>query len=195
MNIQKALYAILGVSLLLIPGAAASQSLGEIARELRKERAAQPHQAVKVYTNDNVARASRAETAPSPTVETAPAAAERRETEASPSPQPKEHPTEKAIKTKEYWEAKFRGAGAALARAKEEQQLVEDEISLLQIQQVRELDPNLSKKLRGQISNKTDELEIKRQAARKAQKALDELNKEFEASGAPENWRGQSNPR
>ncbi|HVA00693.1 MAG TPA: hypothetical protein VMV34_03465 [Terriglobia bacterium] len=194
MNHQKILIAILGLSTLLIPGAAVSQSLGEIAREVRKERQEQPHKAVKVYTNDSIAKSSHPEAAPSPAVEPGPAAAEPRATEASPSSQPQEQPTGKAIKTREYWEAKFRDARATLARAKEEQQLVEDELSLLEIQRVRELDPNLSEKLSGQISAKKDELEIKREAARKAQKTLDELNKEFEASGAPEDWRGQDNP-
>jgi hypothetical protein len=197
MNHQKILIAILGIgaSLLFAPATTAPQSLGEIARELRREREAQPQKAAKVYTNDNIAKSAQPETILSPTAEPNASEAESGGTEASPPPQAQEQEAKKTVKSKDYWEARFHSARAALARAKEEQQLVEDELSLLEIQQVRSLDPDLSKKLSEQIGAKKDELEIKRTATRKAQKTLDELNKEFEESGAPEDWRGGNGPR
>ena len=195
MHYRKILIAIFGLGLLQIPGATASQSLGEIAREVRKEHEEQSRKAVKVYTNDNIAKSSQPGTTPPPASVTTPVPSEPAGTGRSPSREPQEQATGKAIQTKEYWEARFRRARAALARAKEEQQLVEDELSLLEIQQVRELDPNLSRRLGGQIATKKDELEIKREAASKAQRTLDKLNQEFEESGAPEDWRKPINPR
>jgi len=192
MTHQKTLIAFLGATLLLIPEVATSQSLGEVARALRQERAKHPAKAIKVYTNDNIPKSS--ETAPPSSVETGPAAAEAGEAKASPAPQQVEPQTKNAIKTKEYWQARFQAARAALSRAKEEQRLVEDELSLLQIQQVRELDPNRSKELRGKIDAKTGELKIKREATDKAQNGLNEVKKEFKESGAPEDWIGNGNP-
>jgi hypothetical protein len=191
MSHRRRLIVFLGASLLLIPKVAPSQSLGEVARELRQERAKHPAKAVKVYTNDNIVKS---ETGPLSSAETAPAAAEAGETKISPAPQPLEQQTKNAIKTKEYWQARFSAARAVLSRAKEEQRLVEDELSLLQIQRVRELDPNRSKELRIRVNEKADELKTKREATEKAQKALNDLKKEFKQSGAPEDWIGNGSP-
>lgn len=189
MHYQKTLFAILAASLLAIPEATAFQSLGEVARELRKAREKQPRQAVKVYTNDNIAGASHPEASPTASAQPAPAAVGPREAQAKTGPQ-----TKKAIRSQEYWQARFRPARAALARAEEEQQLAQDELSLLQIQHARELDPGRAQELSGQVNAKRRELEAKHEAVRKAQKALDELNREFEKSGAPENWREPHRP-
>ena len=92
------------------------------------------------------------------------------------------------MKSKEYWQAKFKAVRAVLAHAKEEQTLVEDELRLLQIQQARELDPDRSRKLNSQIDAATIEIEARRAATEKAQAALDETEKEFKKSGAPQDW-------
>ena len=95
---------------------------------------------------------------------------------------------ESDVKSKEYWQARFKAARAALAQAKEEQTLVEDELRLLEIQQARELNSDRSKKLNSRIDASTAELESKRVATQKAQAALDEIKKEFKKSGAPQDW-------
>ncbi len=188
MTYEKTLLAVIGVSLLLISKADPAQSLGEVSRELRKKRVNQTHQAVKVYTNDNITQSSHAEPAPPRLEEMTPTPAEAAGPNMPPAPQPPEPKTEGKVKTREYWQGRFHNARSALARAREEQKLVEDELSLLQIQQVRELDPNLQKKLRGRIKVKLDELEIKRASTQKAGKALQELQMDFKESGAPEDW-------
>jgi hypothetical protein len=95
---------------------------------------------------------------------------------------------ESGMKSKEYWQARFEAVRAALAHAKEEQKLVEDELRLLQVQQARTLDPDLSRKLNSQIDSRASELEAKRAATEKAQAALDKTEKEFKESGAPQDW-------
>jgi hypothetical protein len=95
---------------------------------------------------------------------------------------------EDKMKTKAYWQSKFSPARAALAKAEEEQQLAQDELSLLQLQQARELDPNVQQDLAGQIKDRQAELDAKKAAMAKAKKALEALQEEFKASGAPEDW-------
>jgi len=90
--------------------------------------------------------------------------------------------------TKEYWQARFKSARARLAETQERQQLAEDELNLLQIQDARELNPNVKAELDGKIKAKEDEGSQARAATEEAQRALDDLLKEFQASGAPEEW-------
>jgi hypothetical protein len=98
-----------------------------------------------------------------------------------------EKPEEKTG-TKKYWQARFKSARARLADAQERQQLAEDELNLLQIQGARALNPNAKTELAGQIKAKEDEVSQKRAATEEAQEALDDLQREFQASGAPEEW-------
>jgi hypothetical protein len=90
--------------------------------------------------------------------------------------------------TKEYWLARFKSARARLADARERQQLAEDELNLLQIQDARELNPNLKAEVDAKIKAKEDEVSHNRAATEEAQRALDDLLKEFQASGAPQEW-------
>ena len=98
------------------------------------------------------------------------------------------------MKSKEYWQARFKAARAALSYAKEEQAVVEDEIQLLRIQQARELNPDRSRELDSKINASTVELESKRAATEKAQAALDEIEKELKKSGVPQDWIQDENP-
>jgi hypothetical protein len=75
-----------------------------------------------------------------------------------------------------------------LAKAKELQQLSEDELNLLQIQQVREIDPAVKANLTEQVQAKQSEVDVSKAATDAAQKALENLEKEFKASGAPDDW-------
>jgi len=184
------------------------ESLGDLARQLRQEQLKAGLKTTKVYTNDNlpgrkrdkgraeVSGASGASIAPAATAsEQAQAERNARQAvkQANQASEPSQPATESEkpenkIRTKEYWQARFKSVRAQLADAQERQQLVEDEINLLQIQGVRALDPNLKTELEGKIKAKQDELSPKRAATVQAQKALEDLQREFQASGAPDEW-------
>lgn len=91
-------------------------------------------------------------------------------------------------KTKEYWQTKFKVARERVAKAEEQQQLVEDELNLLKIQQAREIDPNVQAEVNKKIEAKTPGLEAKRAEAAKAVKDLEALEATFKESGAPQEW-------
>ncbi|HEV2176752.1 MAG TPA: hypothetical protein VGW33_06085 [Terriglobia bacterium] len=86
--------------------------------------------------------------------------------------------------TREEWQQALKEAKARLARAKEEQQLAEDELTLLQTQEARELATGANETAK--ITDKKAEVEAKRAATEKAQKELDDLERKFQQSGAPE---------
>ena len=90
--------------------------------------------------------------------------------------------------TKQYWQSRFKSARARLADAEERQQLAEDELNLLQIQDVRELNPNVKAEIAAKIKAKEDEVSGTRAATEEARKTLENLENEFKASGAPDEW-------
>lgn len=197
---------LLGLVLFLAAPAIAAQSLGEFARQqLEKMKATK--KATKVYTNDNLPARPPQEGATVASGIAATSASGATETESSPgTPQPaagqptpeakppetplptKAEKPEDKVKTRDYWQGSFKAVRAQLARAREEQQLVEDEIQLLQIQQAREIAPDIQAEVTQKIAARKDELETKRATTAKAQKALDDLQNEFKESGAPEEW-------
>ena len=75
-----------------------------------------------------------------------------------------------------------------MAKAKELQQLSEDELNLLQIQQVRELDSMAKQDLTAKVQAKQSEVDVNKATTDAAQKALNHLDKEFKDSGAPDDW-------
>lgn len=188
MTYRKIPTAFLAASLLLVPQVATPQSLGETARKLRKEREEHPPQNVPLYTNDNIPKTAETTTAPAPKTKPAPLG----KSPASPAPKEPEKQKQSKIKTREYWQARFRVARSVLTRAEEEQQLAENQLSLLQIQQIRELNPKRSRELKQQVDEKEAELQARRKVTEKAQAALDKLKEEFKASGAPQDWIGKS---
>jgi hypothetical protein len=92
------------------------------------------------------------------------------------------------MKSKEYWQSRFKSARAKVAQAEEIQRLVEDEISMLKIQQARELAPDAQAAIAQKLEPKQTELETATAGTDSAKKALDDLQKEFAESGAPEDW-------
>ena len=200
---KKLLLALLTVLLVQIPfpGTSSGQSLGEVARQCRKEREAREKKGevpVKVFTNDDIARmppiavlkSSMQELSPPETKPSAPsqqprAAVSGKQAGASATAAGKPKSREKS---KDYWQARFKAARAHLAHAIEEQKLVEDELRLLQIQQARELNPDRSRKLNSEIDASTVELEVKRTATENARRAMKQVEKEFQDSGAPQDW-------
>jgi hypothetical protein len=99
-------------------------------------------------------------------------------------------PAEKLPKegTRAYWQQRFQTARENLARAQEEQQLAEDELSLLRTRQAQELNPTSQAELAQAIPAKQEEIEMKRAATEKAKQDLDALEKQFGASSAPAEW-------
>jgi len=197
--------------LLVAASVGGAQSLGEIARQIREQKAREGKQPVKEYTNDNLptwesakkpipistATARPTQPAPEPAIAAPPASAQGSSEEesaqvspAAPEPQPPtDQSTSDKIKTKEYWQSRFAAARTQLAEARGEIPLLEDELSLLQIQKARELGPNVSRPdLDSRIAAKKAELENKRAALERAQQALENLRREFNESGAPAEW-------
>jgi len=95
--------------------------------------------------------------------------------------------------TREYWQQRFQTAREALARAQEEQELAENELSLLQTRQAQELNPASQAELAQAIPPKQGEIAMKRATAEKAKQDLEALEQQFDASGAPAEW-GQPEP-
>lgn len=182
-------------------GLARAQSLADVARRERTKKESAP-KAAKVYTNDNLPRTtsieeSAAATA-SPAAESSTTESARSESqsasnsstsgqqEGSTSTDGKE-PEDKKM-TKEYWQAAFEAARANLARADEEMRLSQDELNLAQMNETRELDPQVKSDLSQTVAAKQSEFNATRTAEEEARQALDDLQKKFEDSGAPPDW-------
>lgn len=175
------------------PPGTSAQSLGELARKFREEREAREKKGevpVKVFTNEDIARLSSSGAALSfkPKSTTASHTGPPKAQAPPAGSSPKSGKAQSALKSKEYWQARFKAARSALAHAKEEQTLVENELRLLQIQQARELNPGKSSRLSIRIDSRTDELKAKRAATENAQQQLEETENDFKESGAPQDW-------
>lgn len=88
--------------------------------------------------------------------------------------------------TKAYWQARLDAAREQLASAQEGEKLAEEELKLLNLQQLRTLDPNQRTVLAARINAKQAEVQAAKQAVEKAQQDLDRLEKEFKAKDFPE---------
>lgn len=171
---------------LLLGQSQQQESLGDLARQVRAQRDKNAKKASKVFTNDNLPAPKPGEATPSsPAPEETPSAA------GTTAPQPGAPPSESKedkIKTREYWQGKFQAARQDLAKAKEMQQLSEDELNLLQIQQVRANDPTAKADLTARTQAKQSEVDANKAVTEAAQKTLDDLEKAFKESGAPDDW-------
>jgi hypothetical protein len=90
----------------------------------------------------------------------------------------------KEPQSKEDWQARFESARRRLASAREQQQLAEDELGLLQMQYVRELNDDAKADLGAKVSAKEAEVSEKKTATAAAEKDLKDLQDAFKASGA-----------
>lgn len=197
MKRKSLLLAFLGLSFWLVASTIAAQSLGDFARQQR-EKQKEAKKAAKVYTNDELP-ARPPQEGPTAAAGISPTSAQAGEetgaqkpaAEAKPPEAPPPAQGEKAedkTKTRDYWEGAFKAARDQLARAQEEQQLVQDEIQLLQMQDAREFQQDVKAEAAQKIAARKAELETKLAATAKAQKALADLEQEFKESGAPEDW-------
>jgi len=200
MKTKTLILAAVGLLILLASSVAIGQSLGDLARQERAKRAKETKKAVKVVTDEDLpprpveepkATTSPSESAEQPGEQPAEQAAEPPATppeEASAPPPAEEPKPEDKQKTRDYWQGRFKAAKQRIADAEELQRLAEDELSLLQIQQARELSPDAKSDLDAQVKAKSAEVDDKRAQTAKAQKALEDLEKDFKESGAPEDW-------
>ena len=185
----------LSAALPLVAQPPQQESLGDLARQLRAQHEKDDKKATKVFTNDNLPAPK-----PGEAVSSSPAPPRILQLPRQPLPNPAtpppseetgsnppESPEDKA-KTRDYWQGKFQAARQALAKAKEMQQLSEDELNLLQIQQVREIDPTAKADLTTKVQDKQSEVDVNKATTEAAQKALDDLEKAFQDSGAPADW-------
>jgi hypothetical protein len=158
---------------------AQTQSLGELARKTREEREKMAKKPTRVYTNADF-----------PEPEPPPPSVEETETEGRPGSEARSTAGRQpeGDRTRADWERLFRAARANLRATQEIRDLVEDELNLLRIQRARELAPTGQAELDEQINAKLADLETRRRAAAEAQESLEDLEKEFEESGAPEDW-------
>jgi hypothetical protein len=196
---------ILIVAILILSGAWSlsaqpqqEESLADLARQVREQRDKDANKAAKVFTNDNLPAAKAGEPvnsgppAPSTTLETASkSAAVAPPPSSQPTGSQSESPEDKSddkLKTRDYWQEKFKSARRDLAKAKEAQELSDDELNLLQIQQVREIDPAIKADLTTKVQAKQSEVDVNKAATEAAQKDLDDLDKAFKESGAPDDW-------
>src|SRR5208283_5469037 len=123
------------------------ESLGDMARELRDQHDKNAKKATKVFTNDNLPVPKFGEaisSPPAPPEDTAKTPEATAKAGTAPSAgetgnKPSESKEDKT-KTRDYWQDKFKAARQDVARAKEHQQLAEDELNLLQLQEAREMD-------------------------------------------------------
>ena len=84
------------------------------------------------------------------------------------------------------WDARFKVARARLAEAEEQLQVTQDELKLLRIQDVHALNSSAKAEMDGKVKDKEDDVAQKQQEKDAAQKALEELQQEFDAAGAQE---------
>jgi hypothetical protein len=186
----------LGTALPLCAQSQPQPSLGEVARQLREQHDKNAKTASKVFTNDNlpapapweavnsqVAQPSKGEKPSAPAEMTAEPAKPL-----SPQETTNQKPDSAPPKTREDWQAKFKAAHQDLSNAEKMQQLSEDELNLLEIQQTQQIDPGAKAELADKVQSKQAEVDTHKAATEAAQKALADLEKEFKASGAPDDW-------
>jgi hypothetical protein len=183
MKTRLLLLAALGAALILTMSLVFAQSLGDFARAERAKKAKEIKKSVRVFTNDTLPRRPPGE---GPTA--ASSMSEAPPIESPPASTASETPGGDKQKTQEYWQGQFKSARQKLADDEGQQRLAEDELSLLQIQQARELSPDTQSQLEAQVKSKTAEVEAKRAGTAKSRKALEDLEKEFKESGAPADW-------
>ncbi len=171
---------------------AKAQSLGDVARTTRELRAkVTKERNVRTWTNDNLPKrpASQGLTAAAGMSAAPPSLLQPASME-QPSGSEASSSTGGSEENKQspgVSEQQIKAARQKLANAEEQQRLAEDELSLLQIQQARELSPDVQSELESKIKAKTAEVEAKRAETAKAKKELEDLEKESYQSGAPGN--------
>ncbi len=169
---------------LSLAATASAQSLGDAARRVRAQKRKQP-KATRVYTTDNMPRASRSSTAAVAT-----------EAKATPGEKPKEgKPAESAEgkKSRAELEKEYREKAGKLreALALEERKLevLQRELNMANVQFYS--DPNAALReqtARAEITARQQELEQQKGAIAASRKAIADLEEELRRKGLPPGW-------
>ncbi len=179
-------------------GSAFGQSVADLAREERA-RIAREHKPAKVYTNDDVRSSSGSSAAPAAA---APAkGAEKKEekgpqgadAKAAPAGQDDSKKAEAPAKSPAELEKQYRERFAKLRENLDYEQrkldVLQRELSLMQTQFYS--DPNVALReqtFRGQINQRTQEIEQQKAAVEKANKAIADLEEELRQKNLPAGW-------
>lgn len=87
--------------------------------------------------------------------------------------------------TPEYIRARIEAAQRQLASAKEDVTVTQNEVSLLKLQQLRSLNPNVQAELATQVTAKQQELSEAQQSVNKAQQEIEELQRKLQDAENP----------
>lgn len=188
----------LGAVLPLAAQSSQPEPLGDVARQLRQQKSKDTKKPAVVITNDNLPAPVPGEALtilPSNAATPASTSAKSASPAAVAHKDEKDEAAESKTWTREEWQAKFRAARRDLAKAKEVEQLSEDELNLMQIQEARELDAVAKQGLDTHIQNKQSEVNVDKATTADAQKALDHLEELFQQSGAPDDWSVTDEPK
>jgi hypothetical protein len=182
-----------GILLALGSTWASAQDLGALARASReKKMKVMQERSVRIYSNENMPRrpAGEGQTAAAgmSVAPPSPPAADAGENPPPGAAGTPEATADDQAKTKEYWQGRFKSLRQRLVALTEQQLLAEDELSLLQVQQARELSPDSQGQLETQAKAASAAVEARRQETNKVKKELEELEKEFKVSGTPAEW-------
>ncbi|MCZ6514923.1 MAG: hypothetical protein O6850_03550 [Acidobacteria bacterium] len=109
---------------------------------------------------------------------------------ASPSQQkaPKEKEPDDPAQKEQYWKGRFRSARAELAEAEQDFSLQDGELSLATSAAAREPDTRQRQSRMAGLAGKRAEVERYRRRREEARAELEDLQREFSASGAPRAW-------
>jgi len=183
---------LIAVTLIATASTLGAQSLGDVARASREKRMKVMQQkSVRIWTNDNVPKAppsSGPTAAAGMSAEPLPQAGQPQSSPPSDAGAPAAAPEDDKKNDRDYWQSQFKSARQRIVADQEQQRLAEDELSLLQIQQARELSADRQSELDAQVKAKSADVEDKRAQTAKSKKQLEALEKEFKESGAPADW-------
>lgn len=176
-------------------GTAFGQSVADLAREGRA-RTAREHKPAKVYTNDDIRSSSGSSAAAAPAK-----GAEKKEekgqqgadAKAAPAGQDDSKKAEAPAKSQAELEKQYRDRFAKLRENLDYEQrkldVMQRELSLMQTQFYS--DPNVALReqtFRGQINQRTEEIEQQKTAIEKASKAIADLEEELRRKNLPPGW-------
>lgn len=157
------------------------QSLGDVARQVRKENKNEPKSA-KTFTNDDV------EAIKAGGISTVGAKPSAPPAQSAATPAKPTTPTEPA-KGEEYWKKRFSEARQKLALAEKELDIMQRELNLNQMQYYS--DPNKSlqqQNNREEINEKTKKIDDKKAEVAQLKQALVDLTDELRQAGGQPGW-------
>jgi hypothetical protein len=161
-----------------------AQDLSQLAKKTREQRMKVMQQkSVRVWNNDNMPRRPAGEGLTAATgMSATPPPNYPGAVDAEPPP-PEELPPGADVPDLDAMRAQIKQGQQGVKGLEERLRLVEDELSLLQVQQASELSPDTQATLAAQIKEKNSALSDLRQDIDKAKKENEKLEKEFKAQG------------